>query len=520
LPSPQMNAAAIYEPSGNRLLVFYGEDANGAILNEWWSLPLAGAPTWTKVGATPSRRTEHTAVYDDAHHVAVVFGGFVPDTIPGKIATDDTRVYGVGGGAQNWVPPAGGGPGSRSFAGAALDPVRHRMIVWGGERHGNVTYADLCALDSSGVWQALHAIPATVGAGVPATRNGHSAVYDPVCDRLVFFGGFDADSYTWSNEVWTLSLAGTPTWTHVVPAVGPLPAGRAFHSAVYDPLAHRMLVFGGQISGLETDELWSLRLDEPYGWTQLAPELPGPGARAFHSAIYNPFHREMVVFGGGRGSHRPFGGDLWTLPLEGALSWTEVTDAGSVPQRGRHTAVLDEAAGQMIVFGGGVDDTSIAGDTWSLALAGPKQWHDVMPTGGIAPRAAHVSVYDAHRDRVLVYGGDGTVSDEIWALAVPHATTGVQESAGPSLPIALAPAYPNPARDHVAFRLGSGHGEAILEIVDLGGRVVKRMPIAASATAATWDRRDAQGHRAPDGIYWGRMRGRGPSTSRSFVLVH
>jgi hypothetical protein len=40
----------------------------------------------------------------------------------------------------------------------------------------------------------------------------HSAIYDPVRDRMVVFGGFDGLGNL-HNDVWVLSLAGAPTWS-------------------------------------------------------------------------------------------------------------------------------------------------------------------------------------------------------------------------------------------------------------------------------------------------------------------
>ena len=130
----------------------------------------------------------------------------------------------------------------------------------------------------------------------PSARYCHSAIYDPVRDRMVVFGGLtgtvlpqrrlgavagghagvdaaDAhghaaeravrpqrdlrpgarphggvrgqlDGPTLRNDVWALSLAGTPAWTQLTPTGTP-PSARYGHSAIYDPVRDRMVVFGG-----------------------------------------------------------------------------------------------------------------------------------------------------------------------------------------------------------------------------------------------------------------------------------
>ncbi|MBM3318503.1 MAG: CotH kinase family protein, partial [Candidatus Eisenbacteria bacterium] len=70
-------------------------------------------------------------------------------------------------------------------------------------------------------------------------------------------------------------------------------------------------------------------------------------------------------------------------------------------------------------------------------------------------------------------------------------------------PLALE-AWPNPLRDSVALRLpGSGAG-GTLEILDVAGRVCRRLTPLAETSGAQWrwDRRLAAGAPAPAGIYW------------------
>ena len=75
----------------------------------------------------------------------------------------------------------------------------------------------------------------------PSGRSEHTAIYDPVRDRMVVFGGYDG---TLRNDVWALSLSGSPAWSALAPAGSP-PSARYGHTAIYDPVRDRMVVFGG-----------------------------------------------------------------------------------------------------------------------------------------------------------------------------------------------------------------------------------------------------------------------------------
>ena len=74
----------------------------------------------------------------------------------------------------------------------------------------------------------------------PAARSRASLVHDPVRDRLLVFGGQTA-SAAYSNEVWELTLTGAPRWTQLDPEGSP-PGGRILASVFHDPLRDRMVV--------------------------------------------------------------------------------------------------------------------------------------------------------------------------------------------------------------------------------------------------------------------------------------
>jgi len=59
---------------------------------------------------------------------------------------------------------------------------------------------------------------------------------------MVVFGGYGYS--TWVNDVWALSLSESPAWGALAPAGSP-PAARELHTAIYDLVRDRMVVFGG-----------------------------------------------------------------------------------------------------------------------------------------------------------------------------------------------------------------------------------------------------------------------------------
>src|SRR5204863_119087 len=129
---------------------------------------------------------------------------------------------------------------------------------------------------------------------LPPARWSHTAIYDSVRDRMVVFGGYGGYPH---NDVWALSLAGSPAWTPLAPAGSP-PSGRSLHTAIYDPVRVHMVVFGGQDSSACSTLVWALSLAGSPAWTLLAPTGSPPPARDLTTAIYDPVRDRMVVFGG------------------------------------------------------------------------------------------------------------------------------------------------------------------------------------------------------------------------------
>src|SRR5262245_19788204 len=98
----------------------------------------------------------------------------------------------------------------------------------------------------------------------PPIRTAPAAIYDPVRDRMMVFGG-QGDAGQLLNDVWALSLSGSPVWTQILPS-GHAPTARYYPTAIYDPVRDRMLVFGGWDNG-PTNDVWALSLSGSPSWS-------------------------------------------------------------------------------------------------------------------------------------------------------------------------------------------------------------------------------------------------------------
>jgi len=370
----------------------------------------AGDGVWSLLSfPPPAARVQHTGIYDPVRNRMLVFGG-----LAGSLKNDVWELSLAG--TPTWKLLAVGGtpPSARRGASAIYDPVRDRMLVYGGAGPSPLGDVWALSLGPSPAWTQL----APTGTP-PASRSGHSAVYDPVRDRMVVFGG--QTGLTFRNDAWALALAGTPAWSNMAPAGGP-PDPRSRHSAIYDSVRDRLVVFGGADASGPWGDLWSLSFAGTPTWTLLPPSGTPPPPRVGHKAIYDVTRDRMVLLGGDDGSGDP-PGTTWVLPFA-SPTWSELAPSGNIPPgRYDHVAVLDTAGDRMLVFGGLADQPTNA--LLSLSLPGSTSWSTLSPLGGPAPpRTDHAAAYDPLRDRMIVFGGHGTgnIFQDAWALVLGSQT--------------------------------------------------------------------------------------------------
>lgn len=475
-PSARRGHSMILDTRRNRLVLFGGGNAAGAVLADLWELPLGVAsPAWAPLspaGTPPAARAYHSAVYDSLQDRMIVYGGAqsLVEEGPPTGMTDELWTLSLGD-TPAWeeVTQVGPAPGTLCAHAAFCDRSRDRMVVFGGYDGSMTNEAWALSLDSGLGWSQI--IPAGL---LPPARAASAAAYDPGGDRLIVFGGV-SDSLTAMNDLWQLAFT-SPTWTELVPAGGP-PSERMFASAVCDPGNNRLILYGEPDErevGVVADPFWELSLGVTPQWTQLMP-WAGPEARVGHMAIYDPPRNRMLVVGGH--AYPAAFGDVWSLSLGTEMQWAEVTPAGTpsniaggaairdslrnrmvifggwgsnqvhtislggvplwttmspagfVPEgRDRPSGVYDSEGDRMIVFGGVGGFSSMLNDTWVLDLAGTMSWTELQPHGTPPPpRWGHVAAWDPIGRRMVIFGGSQVTTDslpigDLWQLSMDDTT--------------------------------------------------------------------------------------------------
>ncbi len=283
-------------------------------------------------------------------------------TLSASGSADEAATCGIW--SQDFPDPV---PLYRSFPYSVHDGPRRRMVMFGGQSgyndFGTANLNDLWAYAyDTQTWSTLTAIGTA-----PSPRGGGASVWDPAGDRILFLCGA-TDGFIVVDEVWSLSLSGTPQWELLAPTGTP-PSARWLNSAAYDPRRNRVLMFGGD-GGLP-DELWELDLSGPSpAWSQIV--VPGGPSMNRAVALVDSTRDQLIVVG--LQPSYPYSTQLWTLSFSGAPQWTRWEPASGVPQMDPgFRAVFDQARDRVILS---------ADKTWAIDWKYGPESIDLTPLVG------------------------------------------------------------------------------------------------------------------------------------------
>jgi hypothetical protein len=267
----------------------FGGGTYDAFFDDLWELKPDpdGGYYWAALhpaGSVPPGRSTHMAVYDPDGQRMIVFGGRNRSS-----ALSDVWALNLTDVSWQQLNPTGTAPGARCLAGAAYCPARRSMVFFGGTdlhtQHNDVWELNL----DSAAWHRISA-----QGTAPSVRESHGAFVDD--NRLIVFGGMSGGVFL--NDMWALDLTpGSETWTRLSPS-GSVPSIRATFGLGYDPDSRRLYLFGGILypSTLYNDlyvcDMSSLT------WTRLYPSGDSPCERRGAAGAFDPVNHRILVFGG------------------------------------------------------------------------------------------------------------------------------------------------------------------------------------------------------------------------------
>jgi hypothetical protein len=300
--------------------------------------------------------------------------------------------------AVNWrqVTPEGLSPAARSYHSLTVDTGGNQVYLFGG-RDGGVYYIDLWVLDlASESWTQLQ--PA---GGPPAGRFGHNAAFDPVANRLIIYGGEGEAFY---GDTWAYDIASN-TWSQL--SIGG-PLNRYGAGGAYNPASGLFYVTHGFTSSGRFDDTWAFTPGSAE-WLNVTPANGSlPEARCLTRAVLDPAGGRLLLFGGQSNSNG-FLGDLWAFDLE-TQTWNQLDLSGP---SGRNLYAWAAREGDALLFGGNAGGVN-QNDLWRFDYAGnvwqPLDQSDARPS----PRNSHDLVWAATQQLVLFGGDAGGALDDLW----------------------------------------------------------------------------------------------------------
>lgn len=187
----------VYDAASGESILFSGLDPSENPVNETWSW---NGSEWKLLGEEgPESRGHFGFVYDPNHEQTLLYGGYT------SAPTDEFWVWKDGAWQEINFP----GPGTLSHFGMTYDTMANALYIFGGatSRSTFSSFTDKTWVLSDGRWRELSPT------SFPAKRGSPSMGYDPIRKRIVLYGGFGAggvdfdDTWEWDGQEWNCRVS-------------------------------------------------------------------------------------------------------------------------------------------------------------------------------------------------------------------------------------------------------------------------------------------------------------------------
>ncbi|HSA32937.1 MAG TPA: kelch repeat-containing protein, partial [bacterium] len=466
LGSPREFASMIYDPKRHRLILFGGSDGWGSgDSNETWIYYIDGygwenATDEYEPANNPSARSATAMAYDPENDTVILFGGCYYDM--DIDCNNDT--WELNPNTLRWTRlyPTAPAMGIRGWHGMSYDPVREKILLYGGYDDDSGTYySSLYQYDRRlNTWVSV-----TTNGATPITSGAFGIAYDTIRDRTLIWGGVDISGnstnkvyeFDGPNSRWTELTTRVPTanawssdrmifnanrgryllymgntsgndsvwefdpnerrWTQMTVNSGPTNKYISSYGMVHEPTgSYRTMVWGGSSS--KKMYYWTPGAGDTGTWTDVAQIGTLPTAYYEVAMAYDSGHNWALLFGGRVGGTYYNGTFIYRVS---DAQWFDMTSSDPSPPTARIAAamVYDPDNTRMLLFGGRASGGSALNELWQFNL-GTYQWTTVTPIGSPPPaRYNHSMVYDASRKKIILYGGrtsssDSSVLEDLW----------------------------------------------------------------------------------------------------------
>jgi len=331
-----------------------------------WVIAMAMLLTLTAsdgMDTSPAARAYHQMAYDSESGLVVMYGGqtgnFFQDP---SLSSYETWIMDPE--TSTWTQmfpdtyPEGSGGGDMAYN-SKVDRVILSIVTtdW--------TILQTWEYDvNSNTWNQL--------ADGPYPMVGQRIVYDSESDRVIMFGGYNVEKWTFVHETWVYDYA-ADEWTNMKPKVHP--SGRNYHGMAYDSKADRVVVWGDWNKNYTngTDEsVWTYDYNTNT-WQELKHKKDGPVVRDYMMLVYDEKADKMIMYGG-----YEYGNDeTWAYNLNDN-SWQQMQPINNPGVLSRYAMIYASNINQTILFGGQIADQRFVytPEAWSYKFK-TDQWSNM-----------------------------------------------------------------------------------------------------------------------------------------------
>ena len=386
-PPARSTQTMTFDSVRQQVVMFGGATANGnGVLDDTW---LWDGSNWSQAtpATSPTARAFHSAAWDDANHVVVMFGGSTNVNDPYDTTLGDTWTWN----GTTWTqqqPTTS--PPSRTQASMVFDPTLQQTVMFDG------FLAGFAPNDGTWLWDGSDWAQWSVNGTAPPAEACAGVAFDTSTDKMLLFGGnannaTNSDLWQWDSDNGATQLTSMAGET-----IGPM--DRYYDVAAYDHARQTLVMYGG-VNGINQFDNATWTWDGT-AWThQLVDQPP---QRAYSGFADDELHQLVVMFGGSWG---PALNDTW---LWDGSSWSNANPVDAPPARSQPAMSYDVARQVVVLFSGSDSNGNSLADTW---LWDGTDWAQVQPTHSPPPRVGATMAYDRDTGQTILfggYGGDGT----------------------------------------------------------------------------------------------------------------
>lgn len=403
------DAAIAYDEHRDRLVLFGGSGSAGP--RPWF----VSDETWEWDGARwrrrepvvrPPAREGHSMAYDQTRKMVILFGGRHFDKLNRPVLLDDMWAWD----GREWheLRPAVR-PAPRRLMAMATDPVRQRIVVFGGivvDTGFPQPAADTWEWDGVSWVQVYPAVSPQPNWGVSMAfcgTAGKLTLYDPTVSQTWEWSGQQwAQATNGPNVIWRAPMAAEPATGSVVlydvtgatwvwngstwrQAAGTGPPMLSY-TGVWMTAAHGGRAWFVGTHGVAAGTwVW-----QGSAWQQFA-DLVEPIGR--YRAVSQPARDELLIVWDSYGVF-----DLETWRFSEAGGYQELQSVTRPPSRAGFRLLYHKGLQQALMYGG-VWGSNAFNDLWRWDGT---DWHSIPVSGPLPPAGPAGVAYDSVRDKVMV----------------------------------------------------------------------------------------------------------------------